>query len=495
MDTPLRPLNSVFSDWRRWLVFLCSAVFTLFLTINHETWGDELDAWNVMKSGTAYLDLLLNSAYYLHPTSWNTILWLAAQFSHSLSVLPVASYLTAIVTAFLIVFLSRFRLSTCVVILLGYYLLFEYNVFARGYGLATMLTMLACVASNSNRPKPGLFYFSLFLLSNTHMFGFFLAAGLYAHRLASLWHEKERRKELVCAALVLLPAAFIDILAFLQSTTDLPMTAGHRIWNVLQAPVRAFLPMPAWWGHHFWNTQFLLEGGITVPFIKYLSLFLSCLFVVLILKVFDRSQSRWLILVFFSLQLSFGLLFPLVSARYVGFLYISFLAALWLNGGIPDGWRRTCVFFFLIMQVPGGMYSAAKELLLPFSQVKATSAVAAKIPTGKPVITDFGAMNFLSAVTDKGYYCVGANSVISSVPLLPNALYLVNGRDRYTVGTYYYMDSTHVNEVYLMSTRSPERILIEDRLFFDTLSVVAVDSAVGAIEKFSDLYLYRVRRK
>jgi hypothetical protein len=498
MDDHLQPDSMRMNDWRRWLVFIGYAGVAFFLTRQHETWGDELEAWNVMKSDTPYLHLLFRQAYYLHPTTWNTILYIAAQFTHSLAVLSVAAYVTALATAFMVVFLSPFRPLTALAILSGYYFIFEYAVFARGYGLATLFVMLACFSVNGSRPRMWLYYTSLILLSNTHLFGLFLAVALYVHRLSSIWLLKETRKGAIFTGiLVFAPAACIDLLAFIQgSSADLRMTLGNRIWNALQTGVRAFVPMPAWWKHHFWNTQFLLEAGITMPVVKFFSLAISAGIVLLILMIFSRSSgSRSLIVAFFALTLTFALTFPMLSARYVGFLYISFVAALWLSGGQFQGWRRIAVRLLIAVQIPGGMFAATKEFMLPFSQIRSTSRLAAAVPQNKPLIADFGAMNMLSGVTDRGHFCLAANRVISCIPLAPRALYLVHCPDRYTNGTLYYLDSTRTNEVYLMSTRSPRKIPNEDRFFFDSLSVVPVDSATGAIEKFSDLYLYRVSRK
>jgi hypothetical protein len=497
MDFHQRAVRPAISDWRKWLVFIGYAGAAIFLAQRHETWGDELEAWNVMKSDTSYPNLLFRQAYYLHPTSWNTILYIIAQFSHSLTVLTVTACMTALATAFVVVFLSPFTPLAALAILSGYYFLFEYAVFARGYGFAALLAMVACYAANPSKPKVILYYLALMLLSNTHLFGLFLACAIYMQRLTANWRDRELRKRSVWTGILLFsPAACIDLLAFIQgSSADIPMTIGNRIWNVLQATVRAFVPMPAWWKYHFWNTQFMLEAGVNTPVVKYSALIVSVCIVVLIVFLFRNSNtSKFIVATCLALILVFGLSFPLLSARYVGFLYLAFIATLWLSEDGFKGWRKTAAWAVVLVQIPGGLFSASKEILLPFSQIRSSTRMAEEVPKNIPLITDFGAMNMISGETDKGSFCVAVNRVISCIPLAPRALYLVHCRDRYTQGTRYYLDSTKTNEVYLMSTRSPAKIPMEDKFFFEKFSVEPVDSASGAIEKFSNLYLYRVSR-
>jgi hypothetical protein len=45
---------------------------------------------------------------------------------------------------------------------------------------------------------------------------------------------------------------------------------SDRLSAIVKAPVRAFLPIPAWWNYHFWNTEFLAEAQTQFSFLKWI---------------------------------------------------------------------------------------------------------------------------------------------------------------------------------------------------------------------------------
>jgi hypothetical protein len=64
----------------------------------------------------------------------------------------------------------------------------------------------------------------------------------------------------------------------------------------------------------------------------------------------------------------------------------------------------------------------------------------------------------------------------------------------YSTGMQKYFQQENVQEVYMMSIISPENLFAKDPQLFKIYKVELVDEKVGAIEKSSNLYLYRVVR-
>jgi hypothetical protein len=63
---------------------------------------------------------------------------------------------------------------------------------------------------------------------------------------------------------------------------------------------------------------------------------------------------------------------------------------------------------------------------------------------------------------------------------------------RYTVGLRRYFDREKVKDTYMVTLGSPGQLNKVDPTFTDSFQLQLVDSLTGAIEKGSDLYLYKV---
>src|SRR5205814_8468614 len=97
---------------------------------------------------------------------------------------------------------------------------------------------------------------------------------------------------------------------------------------MFQTPLRAFLPILAWWNYNFWNTEFLLEAQSTYILLKFVSPLVFIAVLTLIFYIL-KEDKKSLILFATNLFLTFIVagIYPLIYARYVGFIFLSFIAA------------------------------------------------------------------------------------------------------------------------------------------------------------------------
>ncbi len=485
-----------------WIVFAGYALLLGIGMAHHEMWGDEFHSWNISKGSGSYLDLIANRRYEGHPPGWYTLLWTLSKCTHQLVFVQVLQWSIAVAATFLLIFRSPLPTRARVLIPFGYYFIWEFGVFSRNYMVAVLLAFCIClIIRQTSRKTAILYYLLLFALSNSHMLGLLLACSFHGYYLLL---QKERRQSIgslfgpaLLGLLAVLPAVYfivpppdsqLNLSALSHGATSLHFSAIYEI------PIRTFLPIPAWWKTHFWNTHFLLtlrDGRLKPAFIPIALLLL--LFVYACLWKEKKSAALFTINLLLSFIIS-TFFFSLLNARYSGFVYISFIVADWLyckERPVTDKWLSP-VTLLLAAQGIGGGFAFIQDLQRPFSYSMELTTLLREIPPGEKWVTDYWTMNTVVARTDNPAYCVDMEKDMSFVRWASDIAALQKKQDRYTEGLEQLFASGDRKAVYLI-THAPLEILLQtDKQLASSYRLSLVDSRVGAIEKGSDLYLFRI---
>jgi glycosyltransferase involved in cell wall biosynthesis len=485
-----------------WAVF---AVYCLLLGVGmarHEMWGDEFHSWNISKGSGTYFQLIANRRYEGHPPGWYTLLWMLSKVTHQVVFVQVLQWLIAVITAFLLLFRSPFPTRTRVLIPFGYYFLWEFGVFSRNYTTAILLAFCVClIIREASRYKAIVYYLLLFCLSNIHMLGLLLAVSLHGYFLLLQKERGRSMASLIGPALLGLLAVFPAVYFIIPpSDSQLNLSAlyhgatSFRFSALYEIPIRAFLPLPAWWKEHFWNTHFLLalqEGRLKPVFVPIALLLL--LFVFSCLWKEKKSMTLFTINLLLSFIIS-TFFFSLLNARYSGFVYISFIVAYWLyckERTVTDKWLSP-VNVLLAAQLIGGAFAFIQDLRRPFSYSKELVTLLREVPAGEKWVTDYWTMNTVVARTDHPAYCVDMEKDMSFVLWASDIAALQKKQDRYTEGLNRLFAQGDRKEVYLITHAPLETVLQTGKQLASSYRLSLVDSRVGAIDKGSDLYLFRI---
>lgn len=439
---------------RRILTALAAGVYLVLMgytLTRHELWGDEIHSWNIVKASAGLGALFHNIRYEGHPPVWYLVLYVVSRFTHRPEAMQPVQFVLAS-TFILLLYRSPLPFWVKLLAPFGYFLLFEYGVFSRNYAVGVVLAFGICAM----RSRDWRYYLLLLLLSNTHLLGLLLAFSIVV---------ADRRW---LGLLVLLPAVY-----FILPPSDSQLNAGFWLSHVdlhpvLQAPVRAFLPLPAWGEAHWWNTE-CMTGlfGVVAGF--------AC-----VVLAFISLRGRLLFGVNLLVTLMAGLVFPLTSARYTGFIWIGFIVACWV-GGVR---RRWPLLLLLLLQLPGGAFAVWQDWQRPFSRASAAPSLVGEVPAGARVACDYWALNPLAAYTDSAWYCIDLGEKVSFLRWDGDFAARVRRPDRYVAGA-----SRLGRPLYLISTLAPFEL---SRIAGPDFRVRLVDFRDGAIEKGSNLYLYEV---
>lgn len=487
-----------------WAVFGLFLIVSAYAIYHHELWGDEIHSWNISKGSYGFFDLINNTRYEGHPPVWYTILWTISKFSHNPGYIQGVQFLIGALVVYMVLFLSPYTFSTKILIPFGYYFLFEYGVFTRNYAIGVLLAFcICCIIKSQFKGKTILYYFLLFLLSNTHLLGMILAGSLHLYFLLWKYEQKKTARtvlmHLVIGGIILLPS-----LVFISPPSDGELKLSYWLsrWNTTQvvmtaqSPLRGFIPIPAWWEFHFWNTQFILQAHRKFNGLKFISPVLSLAVLVLLFLIL-RKNKKCLILFFVNVFLSFLIsivIFPLTSARHTGYLFIGFLVAYWLycTESITTQKNKWIINGLLTIQLVAGVFSVSKDIRLPFSNLYKVNELLGKVPPGEQTVSDYWALNALSTFTDKPFYCIDLQKEKMFIFWDSDITAIENTPNRYITGIQKFFRDKDVSKLYMVSLGSPENLNVADPQLSKSFHVELVDKIDGAIEKGSNLYLYRI---
>lgn len=485
------------------LIFAIYVVLSAWSMLHHVPWSDEVHSWNIAKSSGSFRDLLANSRYEGHPPGWYTLLWIISRFTYQVGWMQVVQWLIACTVIFLVLFCSPFPVILKVLIPFGYYFIFEYAVFSRNYGIGVLLVCVLCLIIRRRFAFQHVLYLILlYFLFNIHLIAIMLACSLHVYYL--LLQRERRQKELYLLFDVLIGLVFL-VLA-LRSIYPPPDSAlkvdfqdsAHAlaIKPFVNAPLRAFVPIPAWWEYHFWNTHFLLDADRMHSVIRYFQPLIS---LALIASIFRLLWSNRKCMALFGTNLLIsGVVsitsFTLGSARHAGFLFIAFFAALWLfcyENPLTAAKTRLCIVL-LSFQIVAGVFVFVETLRFPFSNLKQIKTLAAEVPAGGLLVTDYWTMNAYAAFMNKPVYCIDLQKERSFVLWNSDMVALLKNPYRYSRGLAALFAGEGTRAVYMISMSRPQLLAGIDSNLFPTYHVELLDKREGAIEKGSNLYLYKI---
>jgi hypothetical protein len=485
-----------------WLAFFTYVILLGIGCIRHEMWTDELHSWNLSKGSGSYAELLFNKRYEGHPPGWYTLLWVLSKFTHRVAFIQLLQWFIALTTVFILLFFSPIPSRSKVLIPFGYYFLWEYGVFSRNYNIAILLAFCVCVIIRKEfRFKDVLYYALLFLLSNIHLLGALLAISLQGYY---LMQEKERGRPLRVlvlhaglAVLVLLPSVWLSLPPSERHSYGLlRQTAGYRFRAFYEMPIRAFLPIPAWWKDHFWNSHFLLTLKDQYFFTTF---FLSLVALLLILPVYRCLRDEPKSLALFTTNLGLSLLVgtfltSLLTARHSGFVFVGFLIAYWLyckDKPVSDHWISP-INLLLALQLAGGLFAFSQDVRRPFSNGFMVPGLLREVPAGQKWVTDYWTFTAVVAYTDHPAYCVDMKKALPFIVWGVDIPTIEKDTNRYTNGLNLLFARKDLRQIYLITHAPLEMLERADSQLHTAYRFSLVDSRTGAIDDGSDLYLFRI---
>ena len=374
-------------------VMLIYSLITCIGMYHHELWFDEVQHWLIARDSSSIFELASNNRYDVHVLLGKILLFLITHFiSDNPLVMQVFHLIIINVAAYIFLRYAPFNLLSKILILFGYYFIFEYSILCRNYALGILFLFIVCTLLS--KPDKNLFVIGilLILMCNTHIFFIFSSIGIYFYLLCYNYEHKNLNNRFFSFTLIF----FIGFIIAVIPLVHIPagnnffhpdLTSWMTVHNFLFAVHgidKGFIPFPPLHDPNFWNRH-LFEGWSS-----YIKVPISLLFIVYPVWVIKNSPKALLFYISCSLCLILFLtISQMTGSRYYGMFYIYFMAAIWLADFdginvlyINKDKKKSMIsivaisLFYLILftQVLAGAFIYEQDYTRPFSQGKNTVA-------------------------------------------------------------------------------------------------------------------------
>ncbi len=251
------------------LVFAC---LVAVLATWHEPWHDELQTWRLAIDSRSLADLVQNRRYEGHPVLPYLLLRALGLASRAWTSAMLAHAVIACASAWIVLAHAPFSRLHRVLIVFGYYFVFEYAVIVRPYGLGMLLALAACAGWCAPQRRGKTAAVLLILLANTSAVGLALGIALAfgftvdaSDDWGDRWWKQPSRLRVLAVAVAVVTLVVITVALQILPPADAVYRGGgaggshESLWLVgrsVSLPARALLPfagsLPD--GSTQWNT-------------------------------------------------------------------------------------------------------------------------------------------------------------------------------------------------------------------------------------------------
>lgn len=381
-------------------IFVFLIIVDVIRTLHHPMFRDEFQTYWIALSSPSFWALLSNMKYLAHPALLYILEWLLTRVTSDPLAIQLMQLGLAIGVWIIVYVWSPFSRLEKILLLLSYFLFWEYFVISRSYVLIALIGF-AFIALRERQPRPEfVLWLLLGLLANTHMY-----SAIWSMVLAAmLAFDGVRRPSMPGYVPVAGAAAYLVLLAFAivmmkpPPSYDLTSPMIHfsieRLDEDIYTPIGAFVPfslgairqaiafiahpglaeVPDFWGADPTPLFVALTHADTGHPIRLLLVFAAPIAACWLVT------RNWLLVLEFSLVYLGIVLFENIwnfpgRATHHGVVFLAFVAAVWSAWSRRPSpiWSHWLFGAILLVNACGGVLSLASELR-PFSESYETAA-------------------------------------------------------------------------------------------------------------------------
>jgi len=374
---------------------------TLIVTnlLEHGLWLDETHAWCLVRDSVSFADLRWNMRNEGHPWLWHLMLLPLAKSGAPVWTMQVLHGLIAVATSALILFRAPFPIAIRVLLVFGYFLVFEYAALSRNYAVGVLLLLLFAHLTRMGRKEWA--FAALLVLAHVHLWSACLVASWAILDLI----QRPQRKP--WQALCLLLSSGIALYCVMPAEA-LPYGADpsrlllHDTYRSVGIQLtKAFIPVPDAQATHVWNSSLAVEAGDTIATWAGPLILLAVLFLLPV----DRRGRLHMATGCLAIM-ALPLLAPFLAQRYLGPLLAIFVACVWVWPAEKVIWpTKGLITGLLLIQVIGGVRMSWICHERPFSRSRDASEYIAQ-RTRPVLVMRYDAAPSISAYLGKPVFLV-----------------------------------------------------------------------------------------
>ena len=381
--------NFVSISYPNLLILTIFFVLSLIGILHHEIWLDEAQHFLIARDSRTLSELFHVSRNEGHPILWNIILFIITRFSSNLFYMQFVHILISCITV-AVILKSNLSLVEKILIIFGYYFLYEYNVISRNYGISALIMILLAYYYSKDKGALIKLAIVIFILAQTHLFSLLFSIAFVVtyivNERASLLKQNKR---ILITAVLIVWAGWLISAYFIIPPWQYGMkfisydSSGYfsteRIVKTLSVGLKGIFYIPDYHtpDHQFINTLYYLTLNLKIWKIYLLSI------AAIVIPAVIVKNNRFALVLFCSYFLIFITLYfflPLVyGIRYFGFFYIVFICCYLIARPKVS---KAGIFLSIIifaLQFINGVYAYSMDFRHPFSEAKNVSSYLEKV--------------------------------------------------------------------------------------------------------------------
>lgn len=403
----------------------------LFGIQHHELWRDEFHSAMIAFESGSLPDLLARKAYEGHPLMWYLLLYMLKQFTTNWYAIAILHLCIASLVAALLLFKAPFRFRERILLVFGYFFLFEYGILARNYAIEMLFLFGICTLYPSRFTAKGQFAIAILLFLNmqTNFYGLllsvFLSIFIALELLLPLIRQKNWKNATEIGLRAGLPIlvgigfSLWSIVPPADSGVNRDYTSLMNLFHAFSTIWKSYIPIPEW-NIAFWNSNIL-----SIEDFKYNAHLQLPFSIILLFIVSHLLSSHRAILRLFWVGTILMFLFTLTRypgwLRHYGHHYIWLLVCLWLQRVTPADtpsvattklpiWvKQYFLSFILVVQVVASFMAIFLDAIYPFSNAETLSAFIKENQNRYPIVAahdDFTSESYAALLNRKIYHPV-----------------------------------------------------------------------------------------
>ena len=316
-------------------VLLCYAALQIYISMMHEPWFDEAQAWQIAKCASFYDMLFVIPHYEGHPPLWHLILAIPAKLGVPFEIgLKSIGFLLSCTVVYLLIFRSGLPRAVRLVLPFTYFVFYQYGIIVRPYSLMMIVAILLGIELPQRGDHPWRIFSLLLVLCLTSAYGILLAGGISICILWELLKEKNLRKLLAevfndprTLSLFLLFICALIIVAEILPREDTFAAATLKrnplylqlVVAVFTFPGECFFTSSKWF--HFDRTL-LSSANLNTTEVLIFSI-IGIIFWALIICASSKESLKFLLVPYFLLAVFAACVY--FSGHHLGIVFILFL--------------------------------------------------------------------------------------------------------------------------------------------------------------------------
>ncbi len=212
------------------IILLSWIIITVYGFYHHEIWRDEMRALSIAITSPTIFHLPAYLQNEGHPILWYLFLKIGYSIFQTTSILPILSFIFSLGICVLILFKSPFNLVIKILLIFGYYCIYEYGINCRNYGISAFFLLLFAHQASKNKffNQKSIVYLILAMYCNIY--------STFASLLLSIWYfnehfnELKNTKKLIFNSLFIL-VSFILVLVLVYPNKE-SIVVNHNTLNI-----------------------------------------------------------------------------------------------------------------------------------------------------------------------------------------------------------------------------------------------------------------------